>query len=179
MTKRIAILFSIALLLVGGAIITTAQSGPVGAGGPQRQPGGPPPPPPPPFGLPRLDRLAHDLNLTEAQQAELKAFFDTERSTLDSLMKKQDGVRRQLDEATANGQFDEAQVRALAGQQAQTFADLIVEHKRADAKIYSILTPEQRVRFEQLRRRRGQPPPPPPPPPGQPNGPGAPEPPQE
>lgn len=160
MRKRIAILFSIAVLLVAGAIFATAQSGP-GAARPPRPQGGPPPPPPPPFGLPRLDRLARDLNLTEAQQTELKAFFDTERSTMDALMKKLDGQRQQLDAATANGQFDEAQVRALAAQQAQTFADLIVEHKRAEAKIYSILTPEQRARFDQLRQRRGQPPPPP------------------
>ncbi len=111
--------------------------------------------------LPRLDRLARDLNLTEAQVAELKNFFDTERQALDSLMKKLDGQRRQLDEATANGQFDEAQVRSLATQQAQTFTELIVAHKRAEARIYSVLTPEQRARFQELKRRRMLPPPPP------------------
>lgn len=167
MRKRVAILFSLAVIVVAGAIFATAQSGP-GDTPRQRQQGGapppPPPPPPPPFGLPRLDRLARDLNLTEAQQAELKVFFDAERQALDSLMKKMDQERQQLDEATANGQFDEAQVRALAGQQAQTFVDLVVEHKRAEAKIYSILTPEQRNRFAQLRQRREPPPPPPPPP---------------
>ena len=84
-----------------------------------------------------------------------------------------DEQRKQLDAATANGQFDEAQVRALAGQQAQTMTELIVEHKRVDAKIYSVLTQEQRARFEQFRQPRGPRPPreggrpnvPPPPPP--------------
>lgn len=163
MKKRIAILFSITVLLIVGAVFATAQSGPNGRAPRQQgaQPPPPPPPPPPPFGLPRIDRLARDLNLTEAQQSEIKAFLDAERSTLDSLMKKMDGERKQLDSATTGGQFEEAQVRALAGQQAQTMTDLIVEHKRIEAKIYSLLTQEQRSRFDQLRQRREPPPPPP------------------
>jgi protein CpxP len=163
MKKRVAIIFSITSMLVCGGIFATAQSGP-GARSPQQQgiqPPPPPPPPPPPFGLPHLDRLTHDLNLSEAQRAEIKAFMDVERSTMDTLRKKMDGERRQLDEATAGGQFDEALVRTLAGQQAQTFAELLVEHKRVEAKIYSVLTQEQRSRFEQLRQRREPLPPPP------------------
>ncbi|MBD0369716.1 MAG: Spy/CpxP family protein refolding chaperone [Pyrinomonadaceae bacterium] len=164
MNKRVAII-GIVAVLVCGAIFATAQSGT----GPRAQqpPRGiePPPPPPPPFGLPHLDRLARDLNLTEAQQAEIKSLLDAAHTTLDALMKKMDAERRQLDTATAGGQFDEAQVRALATQQSQTFAELIVEHKRLEAKLYSLLTQEQRNRFDQLRQRRRQPPPPPPPPP--------------
>lgn len=166
MKKRVAILFAIALVVAAGAIFATAQNGPGSSARQQRGEGiqpPPPPPPPPPFGLPRLDRLARDLNLTDAQQAELKTFFDAERATIDSLAKKLDAQRRQLDEATAGGQFDEGQVRAMAAQQAQTFADLIVEHKRVEARLYGTLTVEQRTRFEQLRERRPPPPPPPPP----------------
>ena len=107
-------------------------------------------------------RILRQLDLTEAQQAEIKAFMDAGRTTLETLMTKLDAERRQLDEATKGGQFDEAQVRSLAAQQAQTFTELIVEHKRVEARLYSLLTPEQRTRFEQLRGRR-QPPPPPPP----------------
>ena len=163
MKKRIAILFSIAVMLTAGVIFAMAQSGPGNVRGPGLQGAQPPPlpPPPPPFMLPRLDRMARDLNLTQAQLSELKAFFDAERSILESMMKKLDGQRRQLDETTANGQFDEAQVRAMATQQAQTLAELIVAHKRAEARIYSVLTPEQRARFQELRQRRGPPPPPP------------------
>jgi Spy/CpxP family protein refolding chaperone len=123
--------------------------------------------------VPDIERLARDLSLTDAQQSELKTFLDTERPTMDALRKKMDEQRKQLDAATANGQFDEAQVRALAGQQAQTMTDLIVEHKRIEAKIYNTLTGEQRARFEQFRQRGPRPPreggrpgaPPPPPPP--------------
>jgi Spy/CpxP family protein refolding chaperone len=166
MNKRIAIIVGIAAMLVCGAILVTAQSGTGAQRAPQQagiKPPPPSPPPPPPFGLPPLEHLTRELNLTEAQQAEIKAFMDAERTTLENLMTKLDAERRQLDEATKGGQFDEAQVRALAAQQAQTFTELIVEHKRVEARLYSLLTPEQRTRFEQLRQRR-QPPPPPPPP---------------
>jgi periplasmic protein CpxP/Spy len=161
MNKRIAIILSITAILVCGAVLATAQSG-QGQGAP-RQAGAqpPPPPPPPPFGLPHLLHLARDLNLTEAQLAEIKAFMDAEHPALKTLMMKMDAERKQLDAATAGGQFDEAQVRALATQQAQTFAELIVAHKRAEARLYSLLTPEQRTRFEQLRQRRHPLPPPP------------------
>jgi Spy/CpxP family protein refolding chaperone len=163
MKTRIAAIFSISLVLVCGAIFAVAQSR-QGVRSPQQQGIQPPPPPPPPIGIPPLDHLARELNLTDAQQAELKAFFETERTTMDALIKKMDDQRKQLDDATANGQFDEAQVRTLAAQQAQTMTDMIVEHKRMEAKIYSVLTQEQRNLFGQRRKRRGPPPPPPPPP---------------
>lgn len=170
MNKRIAIIVCIGAMLVCGAILATAQNE---TGSPRaRQQAGikpppplpPPPPPPPRFGLPPLDHLTGELNLTEAQQAEIKALMDARRTTLEILMKKLDAERRLLDDATRDGQFDEAQVRSLAAQQAQTFAEVIVEHKRTEARLYGLLTHEQRARFEQLRRRR-QPPPPQPPPP--------------
>ncbi|HKS27177.1 MAG TPA: Spy/CpxP family protein refolding chaperone [Pyrinomonadaceae bacterium] len=167
MNKRIAIIIGMGAVLVFCAIAVTAQRGAGNARPPRPgeiKPPPPPPPPPPPFGLPPLDHLTRELNLTDAQQAEIKAFMSSSRATLETLRRKMDEERRQLDEATAGGQFDEAQVRALAAQQAQTFAELVVEHKRMEAKLYSLLTPEQRARFDQMRQRR-QPPPPPPPPP--------------
>jgi Spy/CpxP family protein refolding chaperone len=172
MKRRLAAIFSITLVLACGAILVTAQSGQEPRA-PQQGIQPPPPPPPPPFGVPDIERLSRDLSLTDAQQSELKTFLDTERTTLDALRKKMDDQRKQLDTATAGGQFDEAQVRALASQQAQTMTDMIVEHKRVEAKIYSVLTQEQRARFEQFRRPRGPRPPgeggrpggPPPPPP--------------
>ncbi|MDT5063113.1 MAG: hypothetical protein QOH63_3572 [Acidobacteriota bacterium] len=165
MRNRIVILIGIAALIVGGVIFASAQRGP-GDGGP---------PPPPHFGIPSIEHLARELNLTDAQTTELKAFLDTERPTIEGLTKKLDEAHKQLDETTANGHFDEAQVRALANQQAQTMADLIVEQERVKAKIYNSLTPEQRAKVEEMhkhggphgRRPGGPGEPPPPPPPGQ------------
>ena len=62
--------------------------------------------------------------------------------------------RQQLHEATANGKFDEAQVRTIAAQQAQTMSELIVAKERVKAKIYNeVLTPEQRSKADQMLQR--------------------------
>jgi Spy/CpxP family protein refolding chaperone len=175
MKNRIVILIGIATLIVGGVIFASAQRGPGEDGRPPQHRGDQPPPPHPPFGIPDIEHLSRELNLTDAQTAELKAFLDTERPAVEALMKKLDEAHKQLDESTANGHFDEAQVRTLATQQSQTMADLIVEQERVKAKIYNALTPEQRAKVEEMHKRGGPrgrrpgPPdgPPPPPPPGQ------------
>jgi Spy/CpxP family protein refolding chaperone len=163
---RIAILIGIVTLIAAGVVIATAQGG---------QGQGQPPPrrdgmPPPPFGVPDIEHLSRALALTDAQTAELKPFLDTEHATIEGLRKKLEEAHSQIETATANGQFDEAQVRTLAGQQAQTMTDLIVEQERVKAKIYSVLTPDQRTKAAQMHRhgpgRPGaQPGPPPPSPP--------------
>ena len=165
MKSRILTFIGIAALIVGAVIFAVAQDGP----GQQRRPS----PPPPPMGVPPIEHLAQALNLTEAQAAELKPFLDSERQTVDALMQKLGDLHKQLEEATKDGHFDEAQVRGLATQMAQAQADLMVEHERLKAKIYNTLTPEQRARMEELHKRGGPhdgrpgppngPPPPPPP----------------
>lgn len=147
MKSRIITFIGIAALIAAAVIFAAAQDGP----GQQRQP----PPPPPPMGVPPIEHLAQALNLTDAQTAELKPFLDSERQTVDAIMKRLGDLHKQLDEATKDGHFDEAQVRGLATQMAQAQADLMVEHERMKAKFYNTLTPEQRTRMEELHKRGG------------------------
>ncbi len=114
-------------------------------------------------GLPRkhfpgpemVEHMARALNLTDAQKTQIKAIFESARAASEPLHARMDEVHKQLEAATANGQFDEAQVRALANQQAQIMADTIVEHERTKSKIYAILTPEQRTKADGLHRHGG------------------------
>jgi Spy/CpxP family protein refolding chaperone len=152
MRTRIAVVAAAAALLFTAAAFAGAQEW--HAGGPhQLQAGGPPPPPPHPpmpFGVPEIEHLSRMLGLTDAQAAELKTFFEAQEPTFESIHRRLEESHRQLEAATADGRFDEAQVRALAGQQGQAHADMVVEHERCKAKVYSVLTPEQRVRLEEL-----------------------------
>jgi len=169
MKNRVLTFIGIGALIIGAVIFAAAQNGP--QGGPPHPPG----PPPPPFSIPSLEHLTQALNLTDAQAAELKPFLDSERTTLDALMKKMGDLHKQLEDATAQGRFDEAQVRSLASQMGQTQTDMIVEQERTKAKIYNSLTPEQRAKVDELHKHGGQrgrgpggpggPPQPPPPPP--------------
>ena len=55
--------------------------------------------------------------------------------------------------ATAGGQFNEEQIRALAANQAQTITELLVVKERVKAKVYAVLTPEQRTKVDAMLER--------------------------
>jgi protein CpxP len=99
-----------------------------------------------------LEHISRELSLTDAQKQQVKGIMDSVVPVADGLHAKIEDIHKQIAAATANGQFDEAQVRGLANQQAQLEADLTVEHLRAMSKVYSILTPEQRTKAEAMHK---------------------------
>ncbi len=102
-----------------------------------------------------VEHMARGLDLTDDQQTQIKTILETARNASEPLHKQMDEAHKQLEAATANGQFDEAQVRALANQQAQLMADSIVEHERTKSRIFAILTPEQRAKADEMHKRGG------------------------
>lgn len=169
--RRLAALAGIVVMACG--VIVFANGRLFGQeGGPQRGPHGP--------GMDMLSHLSKMLDLTDAQTAQIKAILESAHAVTEPIETKLDALRAQLDAATKDGQFDEAQVRGIANQQAQLTADMMVEHERMKANIFKLLTPEQRIKAEELHKHMraqgvgmpwgpGHPggPPPPPPPPGQ------------
>jgi protein CpxP len=146
--------FMISVLLFSGAVMFATGTGSTMTRLIEgRRQGSPPPPPPqgPALGPPTMEHMARDLNLTDQQKTQVKQILDAERSVIDPLLTQLGAFRTQLDAATANGQFNEDQVRAIAVQQAQTTAELTVEHERVKSKIYNILTPDQREKAKQAR----------------------------
>ncbi len=102
-----------------------------------------------------VEHIARELGLTDSQKEQVKSIMDAQHSAEEARESKLDDLRKQIDAATANGQFDEAQVRALANQQAQLMADSMVEHLRLHSKIYSLLTAEQRAKADEMMKRGG------------------------
>lgn len=100
-----------------------------------------------------LGRLDGYLDLTEAQRAQIKTILEAERPKLQPLVLQTATMHKAIVEATATGEFNEAQIRALATRQGQNVASLIVEKERVKTQIYQVLTPEQRTKLEQLRQR--------------------------
>jgi len=165
MKKQIAIVVG-TLTLVAIIVALTSAHGHLGQG----RPGGPP------TGPEMFEHIATVLNLSDDQKAQIKAIHEAARAATEPTMKKLGELHDQLEAATANGQFDEAKVRAIANAQAQLQADLTVEHERAKAKMYNLLTPEQRVKADEIHKHMphpgdhalfGGPAMPPPPPPGE------------
>jgi Spy/CpxP family protein refolding chaperone len=166
MKKRILLIASVGVLVVVATVLALAQGHP-GQGSGEHMGGGPPE---------MIEHISRALSLTDAQKDQVKAIFESQRATEEERHAKLDELRKQIDAATANGQFDEAQVRGLASQQAQLMADETVDHLRLHSKLYNLLTAEQKVKADQMMKEHGGPGhgpggpdhhgPPPPPPPG-------------
>ena len=102
----------------------------------------------------RLAHLTRALDLSDAQQQQVKSLFQAQRPAFKALMQQMVSERQQMLAATQNGQFDTAKVQAIANQQGQTMANLIVARQELQSKIYGLLTPEQRTKFDQMQQRR-------------------------
>ncbi|MGZ4877851.1 MAG: Spy/CpxP family protein refolding chaperone [Candidatus Angelobacter sp.] len=102
-----------------------------------------------------LKHMTRQLNLTEAQQTQIKGIMAEEKAKIMPMM-QQLRQNEQAENANVNGSFDENQARAFAGKQAQLMTDLIVEKERARSQVYAVLTPEQRQKALQLMQERQQ-----------------------
>ena len=157
--NRILVIAGLAVLIVAAAIFALAQEhrGEKMRGGPEEM----------------LEHISRELSLTDAQKAQAKAIMEAGRATSEERHAKLEEIHKQIQAATANGQFDEATVRPLANQQAQLMADEMVDHLQMHSKLYSLLTPEQRTKADAMMKEHGGPggrgehghhgPPPPPP----------------
>lgn len=102
-----------------------------------------------------LKRMAKQLNLTDAQQAQIKDIMSAEKTKMKPMM-QQMRQNQQVQNASINGTFDENQARAFATKQAQIMTDLMVEKQRMRSEVYAVLTPEQRQKAQQLMQERQQ-----------------------
>lgn len=108
------------------------------------------------FGGRALAFFTHRLDLTDAQQAQAKEIMAKEKPTLQPLFQQLAQTRHQLRQFEESGTFDEAQVRAIATQQAQTLTELTVQKTRIEAELVKILTPDQKAKLTQMMDRREQ-----------------------
>jgi len=95
------------------------------------------------------------LDLSSAQQGQIKAIWQKEKPTLAPLMQQMKQFRSQMNQLES-GTFDEAKVRALATQQSQTMIELAVQHARIKAEMLQVLTPDQKTKFAQLQAKHAQ-----------------------
>ena len=104
-----------------------------------------------PFAERIVGHLTRQLDLTDTQQTQVKTMLEAQRQSVAPLLAQAAKNRQQLHDATASGKFDEAQVRTIAAQQAQTMTELIVAKEKVKAKIYNeVLTAEQRIKADEL-----------------------------
>ncbi len=108
------------------------------------------------FGEHMLGFFTDYLDLTDAQQAQVKDILAKEKPTVQPLMKQLGDSHRQLRQLELSGTFDEAKVRELASQQAQTMTELIVQRARIHSELVQVLTADQKTKLSQFMERRQQ-----------------------
>jgi protein CpxP len=102
-----------------------------------------------------LQRMTKELNLTEAQQQQVKTILQTEQGKVKPIM-QQLHQNEHAENAAVSAQFDEAKARDFAQKQAALMTDMMVEKERTKSQIYALLTPEQRQKAQELMQQREQ-----------------------
>ncbi len=96
------------------------------------------------------------LGLTEDQKAKLKELRTASRASNKSVREALKAKREKMRTLTANGSFDEAQITALANEQAGLQAKLIVERQRMKSQLFAILTDEQKAKLAEIKAKAGE-----------------------
>ena len=94
------------------------------------------------------EHLSRELNLTPDQQTKVKSIFADARQRREALAPKMREERAALKTAIKKG--DDREIDRVLHQDAQLNADFRAVHIKAMAKVYAILTPDQKTKFDQL-----------------------------
>jgi protein CpxP len=141
--SRMKVTFAaLAIVLAAGIAIAQPHGGPHGGGDF--------------FGGHMLGFFTDYLDLTDAQQAQIKQIIAKEKPALEPLVKHEMQSHEQMLQLIQSGNFDEAKAQAIATQGAQTHAQLEVQHARIASQAFQVLTPEQKTKFAQFITKREQ-----------------------
>jgi Spy/CpxP family protein refolding chaperone len=137
-----------ALAVLLGTVVAQSQTADTAA---------PPPPPMHGHGQWGMDGhmmgfFADYLNLTDAQQAQMKTVMQKERPAMKPLFQQSHQIDQQLRQYV-EGTFDEAKVQALATQKAQIEAQLTVAQARLHNELFQVLTPDQQGKMKDMEAR--------------------------
>jgi protein CpxP len=97
-----------------------------------------------------------ELNLTDAQKAQMEQIEERFRQQTQSLRGQGRGERGGDFDAFTGGTFNESAVRAAAQARANRQVEMEVAHARMMFEMYNVLTPEQKSQLEADRQQRRQ-----------------------
>ena len=127
-----------AVLLAGTAI----AQGPHGPGGDL-------------FG-PMLGNMTDILDLTDAQQAQIKQIHENAKPSMKPLMDQEHQSHQALMQLITSGNFSEAAAKKILDQESQVHEQMALQHAQLAAQAYQVLTPDQKTKFAQVMARHQQ-----------------------
>lgn len=99
-----------------------------------------------------LDHLTQALNLTDSQKVQAQTIFQNARQSAQPIRQELKQNREKLT-AAARVSNNESDLQKLATEQGRLLGKLIAIHAQASAKFYQMLTPEQRVKADQMHEQ--------------------------
>lgn len=103
-------------------------------------------------GRKHMKRMFRQLDLTDEQKTQMKQIAQSSREKIKPIRQQVRENKQTLRGLTDGGNFDEAQVQAVAAQLGSLHAQMIVEKERTKAAMIAILTPEQKAKMAQLKQ---------------------------
>ncbi len=131
---------ALAIVLVAGLAMAQHHGGPRGGGDF--------------FGGPMLGFFTDYLDLSDAQQAQIKQIVAKEKPAMAPLFKQEIQTHEQMMQLIQSGTFDEAKAQTIATQGAQVHAQLEVQHARVASEAYQVLTADQKTKLAQFIAKR-------------------------
>jgi Spy/CpxP family protein refolding chaperone len=142
--------FIVAVVLAFGLVGFARQGMPPhghGGGGPEgRGPGG----------GDMFGPMGRELNLTDAQKAQVKQIEDSFRESTKSLSEKMRALHESEMQTLTSGTFDEASVRAAAQERAAVQVELDVAHAKMMSQVLAVLTAEQKAKLVEAHKQMEQ-----------------------
>jgi Spy/CpxP family protein refolding chaperone len=103
----------------------------------------------------RLEYLAQNLNLTASQKDEARAIFDHAKRSAQPVLGDLRQNRMALT-AAAKGGASAADIQRLAGDHGHLLGELVAIRTQASADFYRMLSPEQRLKADQMQAQARQ-----------------------
>ena len=102
----------------------------------------------------RFDRMATQLNLTDAQKTQAQGFMQEARASAKQFAPQLKQNHQALAAAVKAG--NTADIERLSNQRGQLMGKMMAIHSEAFAKIYQTLTPDQRTKADQMQQQHGR-----------------------
>ena len=101
-----------------------------------------------------MKRIVKALELTEAQQTQIKAFREASKEKAKSLREADKTIREQMKTLDPSSEGYDAAVAAAADKKASLVKTQFIQRAEAKKQFLSILTDEQKAKLEEMKTKR-------------------------
>ncbi len=98
--------------------------------------------------------MLRGLELTDEQKTQVKSIHEANKTAVAPLRDAMKANRQKLQEATANGGFDEATISAVAAEHGNLAAQMLVARNKVQSQVFAILTDAQKTKMAEMKQKR-------------------------